>query len=225
MFMVRYVFLLHLLYVVECKRIWLIRHCDKPKNPKNPCCSDLGYARASQWHSYFAKYIEPKSKIQIYASNYNENLQCMMPPSFFYDSMANTHCQKSQRMFITANTLYSNLHSTHDHVNLISKYCVGEKRQLIDDILRDDTIEDSIVVWEHHEIIQIIREFGISIDKWRNHFIDEYSLVFQIDVEPRILHYDCFDFQSNQHPCPKSIDLWLTPVSYTHLTLPTNREV
>jgi len=134
----------------------------------------------------------------------------MMPPSFFYDSMSNTHCQKSQRMFITANTLYSNLQSIGYRVDQISKYCVGEKRQLIDHILRDDTTEDSIVVWEHHEIIQIIREFGISIDTWRNHFIDEYSLVFQIHVESRILHYDCFDFQHQQQPCPKSIDLWLT---------------
>jgi hypothetical protein len=89
------------------KRIWIIRHCDKPKNKKNPCCSSVGFQRAEQWHHYFEKYFDSKSKIQIISSGYSENKNdnCIL-------SKQNTNhpqCKKSQRMWVTANVLNQTL--------------------------------------------------------------------------------------------------------------------
>jgi hypothetical protein len=75
--------------------------------------------------------------------------------------------------------------------------------------LQNDYITDVIIVWEHTEIIEIIRHFDIKIKKWRNKHIDEYNIVFLIDIATKQLYYDCFDFITNNAICSNKVYKWL----------------
>jgi len=194
-------------------RIWLIRHCDKTKNISNPCCSNLGYERASLWHQYFEKYIQKQDKVKIYTSNFTPLKQSCIN-NINYQSEPNTNCQKSQRMFLTAyylqNTFKYNMIDLSPTINI--DYCIGEKYKLLERILKEQLISDAIVVWEHKEIIDIIRSFNIEIKKWKNKFKNVYNLVFMIDVQRKLLFYDCFDYVKNEITnCSeiKNIEKWL----------------
>ena len=195
---------------LELERIWIIRHCDKPIPQSNPCCSDFGYNRAKNWHLYFEKYFTKKNIIELYSSSYNEKKVCLKHANHRVNT--NKSCQKSQRMFLTANYIQENLKLKY---NVFKKnnlnYCVGQKNKLLKNILKnDDILTDIILVWEHKEIVRIINEFGIHLTKWRNKYIDEYSIVFLIDVKTKQLYYDCFDFINNATNCSQEIKLWLT---------------
>lgn len=191
------------------KRLWIIRHCDKPNSNSNPCCSEVGYERSSKWHIYFSKVFDKTNKIQIYASNYNEKKRCIVTPYFQYN--ANKYCQKSQRMFLTANAIsqsfinsnFTNIY--HKEINNI--FCVGESRQLISHLLSKRDITDAIIVWEHTEILDMIRRFHIKIRKWPNKYI--YDLVFLLDITSNKLFYECFDYLTNNTKCTYKVDLWL----------------
>ena len=194
---------------LELERIWIIRHCDKPKQISNPCCSNIGYDRAKNWHLYFQKYFTKKNIIEIYSSNYNEKKVCLKDNN--YQLNPNKSCQKSQRMFLTANYIQENLKQKY---NVFKKnnlnYCVGEKNKLLKNIFKnDDILTDIVLVWEHKEIVKIINEFGIHLSKWGNKYMDEYSIVFLIDVRTKQLYYDCFDFVNNKTDCSEDIELWL----------------
>lgn len=216
-------------------RIWLIRHCDKPKSAYDPCCSKLGYERAAQWHLYFEKYIQKRDKVKIYSSNFNEKKICINNIKYLPDSS----CQKSQRMFLTA--YYLQITFKDDAIDLSptigNDYCVGEKDKLLSVILKDRVVTDAIVVWEHKEIVDIIHSFNIQIKKWKNKFQNIYNLVFMIDVERRKLFYDCFDFDKNTiSNCSEvnDVDKWLSNFNsidkystalYTTSQPPTNYEI
>jgi hypothetical protein len=193
-------------------RIWLLRHCDKPVDPYNPCCSELGYKRAENWHRYFEKYTNLKNdnnRIQLYSSNYNEKKVCL---SELTDYQPNKYCQKSQRMFLTAYYLQQRLYlltkySILDKIN--TNYCVGDKNELVKHVLSKDYISDAIIIWEHQEMVKMINLFGISITKWKHKLRNEYNIIFLIDVKTKQLYYDCFDFVSNVTECSSSVDKWL----------------
>ena len=187
-------------------KIWLIRHCDKPNSETNPCCSELGYERAKNWHHYFKMQFNKKSIVKLYASNFNEKKVCVNNILYKPDST----CQKSQRMFLTAFYLREKL---NNHLlfkeDINSHYCIGEKNKLINNILNNHNVSDVIIVWEHKEIINIIRYFGINIKKWRNKFQNNYNIVFMIDLKTKQLFYDCFDFIKNSTTCPDNVNKWL----------------
>ena len=197
-----YSYFLDRLYSLQ--RIWIIRHCDKPNGITNPCCSQLGYNRAKNWHLYFNKYIQKNTRLEIYTSNYNEKKVCL---SDIGDYKSNRICQKSQRMFLTALYLQDNLKNFYNKINL--GFCVGEKNRLLTNIFNNSEISDAIIIWEHTEIVQIIREFGIKISRWRNKQVNEYNIVFLININTKQLYYDCFDFISNNTLCSKNTELWL----------------
>jgi len=199
------------------KRIWLIRHCDKPKKHSNPCCTDLGYERAEAWGDFFHRWTPPENKIGIYTSNYHEKKQCETPqyPMVGYQKPSQD-CQKSQRMFYTAVSIDEEMRKKRPESppELQMKYCIGEYRSMLDEIVdRNTEWEDVIIVWEHTEIIEIIRSLGISISKWKKRWRKEYSIVFLIEWdEPRrkyTLQYQCFDFQRNRLECSLDIQKWL----------------
>jgi hypothetical protein len=216
-------------------RIWLVRHCDKPISTSDPCCSKLGYERAAQWHLYFEKYIQKRDKVKIYSSNFNEKKICINNIKYLPDSS----CQKSQRMFLTAYYLQNTFKD--DVIDLSptidNDYCVGEKDKLLSAILKDMVVTDAIVVWEHKEIVDIIRNFDIQIKKWKNKFKNIYNLVFMIDVQRRQLFYDCFDFDKNAITnCSEVNDMgkWLSNFNsidkysgalYTTSQYPTNYKI
>jgi hypothetical protein len=198
-------------FVISVERIWLLRHCDKPINNNNPCCSALGYQRADNWFFYFISYLNKNDNIAIYSSNYNEKKICLKQNKYNPDR----NCQKSQRMFLTAyyihNQLTNNKYNVKNNINL--DYCIGDKSQLIDNIINNiinnKNINDVIVVWEHKEIIEIIRYFNIHISKWHNRFKDVYDLIFLIDIVKKKLYIDCYNFITNGTSCSKDLKIWL----------------
>jgi len=201
-----YIYFLFLKLCHSVDRIWLIRHCDKPKTNANPCCSELGYERAKNWHRYFKMQMHKNSIVKIYSSNFNEKKVCINNILYKPDFT----CQKSQRMFLTAYYLQNTLQKfINFQENINTNYCVGEKNNLISDIVKNIKFSDAVVVWEHKEIIHIIRDFGINIKKWKNKFQNYYSIVFMIDIKTKQLFYDCFDFIKNMTSCPDEINKWL----------------
>uniref|UniRef100_A0A6C0ERF9 Uncharacterized protein n=1 Tax=viral metagenome TaxID=1070528 RepID=A0A6C0ERF9_9ZZZZ len=197
-------------YSISIERIWLIRHCDKPRVESNPCCSTYGYNRSINWFFYFKQYLNKDNNIEIYSSNYNEKIFCSLDVIPGYKP--NNSCQKSQRMFLTAyyiqEKLITNNYKIYHKINL--NFCVGDKNNLIKYINKNVNVNDAIVVWEHNELIEIIREYNIDISKWRKRNNDEYTIVFLIDVKTRQLYYDCYDFIKNTTSCSNKINKWLT---------------
>ena len=134
-------------------------------------------------------------RIQIYSSNFNENKVCI--PHMKYNP--NPTCQKSQRMFLTAYNLHKSFESNDIMSNINAKFCIGEYNALMNEI-EDSTNKQIVIIWEHNEIIDIIRFLGIKIDKWKNKFDDIYDIIFMID-ENNDLYYDCYDFENNVTGC------------------------
>ena len=201
-----YIFFTH--FVSSVDRIWLIRHCDKPNNSVSPCCSQLGYERSDNWFYYLDRYLKKNNNIIIYSSNFNEKKICI--PYVNKHHEANRNCQKSQRMFLTAYSIQNKLTKNDYHVKkyINSNYCIGDKIKLLENIINNKSIKDAIVVWEHKEIIEIIRNFNISIKKWKNKFKDEYDLIFLIDNINKQLYVDCFNFVTNGTKCKKDLEIW-----------------
>jgi hypothetical protein len=91
---------------------------------------------------------------------------------------------------------------------LHSDFCVGEIRRLADKI-RQEKETDALIVWEHHEMAEIVSELGIPLTKWRK-MNNEYGLVFLVEVKTKQLYYDCFDFlRPEKKECSARIDAWL----------------
>jgi hypothetical protein len=196
-------------FVSSVERIWLLRHCDKPSNNESPCCSSIGYQRAENWFFYLTKYLNKNNKIAIYSSNYNEKKLCLKNNNYIPDY----NCQKSQRMFLTAYYIHNKLTSNNFQIkkNINLHYCIGNKIDLINNIIVNEDIDDAIIVWEHKEIIEIIRYFNINIKKWKNKFTNVYDLIFLIDLHSKQLYIDCFNFQNNSTLCSKEVKNWLQP--------------
>jgi len=207
------IFILFLIFFIKfvssVDRIWLLRHCDKPVNNDSPCCSPIGYVRADNWYYYFDRYLDKNDNIVIYSSNYNEKKICI--PFLNSQYTPNINCQKSQRMFLTAyyilNQLTNNKYHVKNNINL--DYCIGYKPQLLNDIMKNKKINDVIVVWEHKEIIDIIRYFNIKLTKWHNKFTNVYDLIFMIDVVSKKLYIECYSYLTNGTSCNQDVQTWL----------------
>ena len=89
-------------------------------------------------------------------------------------------------------------------------YCIGDdKDKIIDSVSNRMDVTDAILIWEHKEIIDIIRSFDIDIKSWKNKYESIYDIVFMIDIKTHKLFYDCFDFIYNSTNCSKNVDIWL----------------
>lgn len=195
-------------------RIWLLRHCDKPKRTefRPNCCNDLGYQRIQGWKTFFHNQPIDVNHTRIYASGFNDKKQDYQCLSNAVVS-GNRNCQRSQRMFITASMIASSY-----NVMVNTTYCIGDVKQLYQQVIHQGGtgtgIHDTIIVWEHTEIIEFIRYLNFPIGDWT---IDDYSLVFLIQssnptnsTTPSFsLSYDCYDFVTNQSKCSKNIQSWL----------------
>jgi len=199
-----FVFSLFLSTSLSQKSIWFLRHCDKPHNPVNPCCTDLGYDRANHWYRYFADRIKHNQPLAIYTSGFNEKRVCINNTRH----LSTKYCQKSQRMYLTALAIQREIPQSILH----SSYCVGDYRRLLRDI-RLSTLQNIIVVWEHNEIIQMIRDYGVDISKWRNRFNNHYDIVFHLVIQNKKVDftYDLYDFANNMVGHKREVDAWLDP--------------
>lgn len=217
---------------IAIDRIWLLRHCDKPKDNQNPCCNQLGYFRANQWHTYFERYFDSKTIIKIYTSgfyNENKNNLCEIAINKYPE---NKKCKKSRRMWLTANIINNTLSKKYNLKGKINDdYCSGDYKKIIKNIKENKKkYTDSIIVWQHHEIIDIIKHYDIKIDKWINKNI--YDILFMIDVTQKKLYYDFYviDNKTDNHlDNIDSINKWLKdfdriPIYYSQKNILFNTE-
>ena len=61
--------------IIHANKIWIIRHCDKPNDHNNPCCSDVGYERSIGWANYFKDYLG--NKVNMITSDFHSKKICV----------------------------------------------------------------------------------------------------------------------------------------------------
>jgi hypothetical protein len=170
--------------------------------------------RANAWGNFFI-HTAGLNKVEIIASNYNsdDDKVCAVQ----YTHPQNQTCQKSQRMFLTAMEIARsiNAHAVQDEPNI--SFCVGEIPGLLKYITsRKDG--HAVLVWEHHEIVEILRKLGVSdIPKWPGKLNTRYDIGFMVDlaVDPthRKLTVVCWDYVTQRSVCDSRMRDWLAPVS------------
>jgi len=196
-------------------KLWIIRHCDKPSNDRDPCCSDKGYERSINWVNFFNKYLQKQEYIKIYTSGFREknNYICDANEINSFNISSTKKCQKSQRMIITSEILYDSLkNNSYDKITLDNKYCIGDEKQLYMQIMNDynnNRISNSIVVWEHLSIIDLIHKFDIQITKWKKEYKKYYSIVFIIDIKNKKLDYLIYNYETNIIYQDNKISNWI----------------
>ena len=195
---------------IHLERLWLLRHCDKPKDNKNPCCSEIGKERTKYWIHYFLKVFNKEKSIQFYTSNFRSNEESCMNEKMVYQT--NDKCQKSQRMFYTTYYIQKEFIKNNFNVNpqININFCIGENSNLLQTILKNADATDSILIWEHDEIIDIIRKFNIQINKWKSKYRHLYDIIFMIDLKSNKLYYECFDYRNYTYYCNNEINHWLS---------------
>ena len=231
---------------VTSNNLWIIRHCDKPKDKRNPCCSNEGYTRSEKWADYFQKYIVYGTEINMLSSNYRDTRKICIADTNYTNTTTNNRCQKSQRMALTTHYLTKKLleHYTIYNKTQIERqnnpFCVGSSEKIVSYVKEKisstsknknvnknvNTNTQFILVWEHNEIIDIIRQFGIHIDKWKHKIKNNYDIVFLIDIEKKQLYYSCYNYNNT---CSLYVDKWLSKFkkieSYFNVTQKKERDV
>ncbi len=138
-------FVFGFIYSCTSNKVWIIRHCDKPIDTKNPCCSDSGYKRSLGWANYFQQHIEyTYPPINIITSNYNSKNKCIK-----HVLHERTNCQKSQRMFLTTHYLSSQLSNLKYEISPINiDYCIGDNGKVFDHIQNttNKMVGDTIII-------------------------------------------------------------------------------
>jgi hypothetical protein len=143
-------------------------------------------------------------------------------------SSSSSRCPKSQRMYITARIIQQSLEGKEAVDNIDNHFCVGEESALVQFLLgKREEKGDVLVVWEHHGIIDILREFGYRISKWRHQWKEHYELVFWVDLEGGGWGYECyFPNKSgsgvNIGGCDKTIRGWLGEEGLLRSSVPMN---
>ena len=124
--------------------ILIIRHCDKPYDKNNPCCSEEGYKRAEMWKNYFKNY----TNLITYTAGFRTNpSQCLKNFSYY----SNKHCQHSQRMLLTSYIIGK---------PILYNYCIGDEKRLVNDVIKRKDA-DSLIVWQHEGIPKILDYMNI----------------------------------------------------------------
>ena len=200
-------FFLYFWEISNANKIWIIRHCDKPNNPKNPCCSDIGYERSIGWANYFKHYLG--NNINIITSNFHSNTICV-------DNLnhSKNNCQKSQRMTLTTYYLSKELLNLNCKIQTINlNYCIGDSGKIFHHIqtmkYHNKNAIDIILIWEHHEIVNFIRKYNVKINQWKRKLKKNYDIVFMIDTEKNKLYYACYNYKKNNYKCSHHVIKWL----------------
>ena len=187
------------------RRIWLIRHCDKPQSSSH-CCSELGYKRAAKWGEYFKSKFVPHSKTLVVASDFNPTAPCPLLLLSAEAKFGTKKCQKSQRMVETA------IEMGLAPGRIFHDYCVGQEAELVAYLKQDDNPfwDNAVVVWEHAGIVDILRGFGFKIGEWKHKWTDIYSLVFWIDLADGGWGVDCSELVEGECVLSNSVIKWLS---------------
>ena len=201
--MLWYLFLLVTVRVSGSKSVWLIRHCDKPSDDSSNCCSSTGYDRAKAWASYFKGLINSDSTAFV-ASNYADQGSCkktLGSPSPTYPA-----CQHSQRMWLTASEITNQMGLENSLIN--TDYCTADSMKDVAKLVEKQSSE-SLVVWEHKQIPDIINELGVKLSAWPDNLDYVYNLVFRVSNGGGLLEYTCYNYDDGSDKCDKGVDSWL----------------
>ena len=96
-----------------------------------------------------------------------------------------------------------------------TEHCIGKVHVLLYSINNTNHISDAVLIWEHKEIIDIIRKFDIDINEWTDDYKDVYDIVFMIDLKKKKLYYECYDYRDSSMQCTPVIKSWLK--HYDHI--------
>ena len=198
------------------QRLWMLRHCDKPIDDADSCCSDVGHQREQKWSIFLHRYLDQEdSFIEMYASNFRTIQTCNY--NINYELMTSTprkHCQRAQRMYSSAYYIKENLESLNYSIikNIDTNNCIGEESAVIHSITNSThTITDAILIWQHDEIMEIIRSFGITMNDFSKSDKYIYDIAFMLDISNKKLYYECFEYYdvSSVSSCSPLIHSWL----------------
>jgi len=196
----------------------MLRHCDKPIDPRDSCCSDVGHQREQRWSTFLHRYLDKGSIIKLYASNFHSIQTCGY--HIDYTLMTTTpkkHCQKSQRMYSSAYCIKKNLESLkYEVISYIdTNNCIGQETDVLHSITNSTQVTDAILIWQHDEILDIIRSYGIPIESFEKSDKNVYDIAFMVDTSSKKLYYECFQYydSSSLSSCQTAINTWLKKFS------------
>ena len=179
------------------QNIYIIRHCDKDLTVSKDGCGTQGYERAKRWMDFFKN--KNLSSPIFYAFGFKltdckksavatgrtnpcpANVETVVVatketcPEFNY-----TKCSSSQRAVLTICPLATSFDS-----EVITEFCTGKEKDLVDDVYKQSAASDIVIVWEHNAIIDIFNAIAtkFSIKKtytpWGKND-DMYNLLFTI---------------------------------------------
>ena len=195
-------FLLVLVHVSGSKSVWFIRHCDKPSDGSSDCCSSAGYDRAKAWASYFKGLINTDNTAFV-ASNYADQGSCKK--TLGSPSPTDPACQHSQRMWLTAKEITNQMGLDNTSIN--TDYCTEDPMKDVAKLIEKQASE-TLVVWEHKQIPDIINELGVKLSSWPDNLDDVYNLVFRVS-NGGSLEYTCYNYDDGSDKCDNGVDAWL----------------
>lgn len=202
--------------VLGAKDVWVIRHCDKPSDDSSDCCSSQGEARAQGWAAYFKSQGVSSSSSSLNVVTSNFELKSSSSLCIKGVSPANTDdsCQGSQRMYDTAFLLAQEMSYQG---SLSSKYCSGnDDGPKVASYVKSQPQASQLVVWEHKQIVDIIRGFGINLSSWPSDLDDTYNIVFHVELSsPAVLSYSCYNYQNGSNKCDSGVTSWLRDYDQT----------
>lgn len=205
----------------------MLRHCDKPIDDADSCCSDVGHQREQKWSMFLHKYLDQDdSVIEMYASNFRRIQTCNYNINYeLMSSVPRKNCQRAQRMYSSAYYIKENLESLNYNIikNIDTNNCIGEESAVVQSITNSTQITDAILIWQHDEIIEIIRSFDIKMNDFSKSDKYIYDIAFMLDLSSKKLYYECFEYydSSSVSSCSPLIHSWLQ--SFTAGTIESYR--
>lgn len=155
------------------KRVYIIRHCDKPSNyheegPSHPLaclCSPQGYMRAALLPRFWEKKVR-KGKL--------DPTNLLLMASNFSSSERVNSCSCEQREMLVLMPTQAFFQS-----QIQTPFCFTQIEESAKFIMNH--IGDVIVAWEHHHIPILASSLGLgSLGNWPN---DRFDIVFEITLQ------------------------------------------
>lgn len=117
------------------KTVYIVRHCDKPDDDNDPCCSQKGCQRSAALVPFFNRLLT-KSPRYLIGPGYQGISACK---------------QRSQRAIQTLMPL-----SQFYNIPILNRYCTEQTQEQARDILCMNTSDTIIIVWDHDHIASLI---------------------------------------------------------------------
>lgn len=101
--------------------------------------------------------------------------------------------------------------------SISSKYCSGnDDASKVASYAESQPQASQLIVWEHHQLVDIIRGFGIDLSSWPSSLDDTYNIAFHVELSsPAVLSYSCYNYQDGGNQCDPGVTLWLKDYEQT----------